>query len=128
MKGVHRKIPETNISPPSILKPPSILHPKSKIYIMTTHHIVSQITAHYDPMTNTSPSPQQSAIHNPYPIQPSKHRKYNPIFQKKIGIKIDSQLLGKPPKVKDLLLLLLRNPQEAPPNKICEHCTLLTAC
>ena len=97
MKGVHRKIPETNISPLSILKPPSILHPKSKKDIMTTHHRVSQITANYNPTTNTSPSPQQSAIHTPCPIQYSKQIKSKQMIQNKIEIKIDSQLLGKPP-------------------------------
>ena len=80
MKGEHRKIPDTNISPLSNLKPPS--------------------------------------IHTPCPTQPSKHSKSKQIIQNKIGIKIDSQLLRKPPQTKYLLLLLLPNPQEAPPNKI----------
>ena len=128
IKGVHRKISDTNISPLSTLKPQSILHPKSNKNIRTTHHRVSQIPPHYDPTTNTSPSPRPPAIHTPCPIQPSKHSKSKPTLQNKIGIKIDSQLLSKPPQIKDLLLLLLKNPQEAPPNKIGEHCTLLTSC
>ena len=127
MKGVHRKIPDTNISPLSILKPPSILHPKSNRNFRTFHHRVSLITPHYNPTTNTNPSPRPSSIHTLCPIQTSKHSKSKLILQNKIGIKIDSQLIGKPPQIKYLLLLLLPNPQEAPPNKICEHCTLLTS-
>ena len=126
MKGEHRKIPDTNISPLSIFKPPSFLHANSNKNIMTTHHIVSQIPPNYDPMTNTSPSPRPLNIHTPCPIQPSKHSKSKPILQNKIGIKIDSQLIGKHPQTKDFLLILLPNPQESPPNKIGEH-TLLTA-
>ena len=126
MKGEHRKIPDTNISPLSILKPPSFLHPKSKKNVMTTHHRASQIPPHYNPTTNTSPSPRPLATHTPCPIQTSKHSKSKPILQNKIGIKTDSQLLGKPPHIKDLLLLMLPNPQEALPKKIGEQ-TLLTA-
>ena len=127
MKGEHRKIPDTNISPLSILKPPSFLHPNSKKNIMTTHHRASQISPHHDPKTNTSISPRPLATHTPCPTQPSKHSKSKPILQNKIGIKIDSQLLGKPPQIKDPLLLLIPKPQEDSPNKIGEQ-TLLTAC
>ena len=66
------------------------------------------------------------SIHTPCPTQSSKQSKSKPILQNKIGINIDSQLLGKTPQTKDLLLLLIPNLQEAPPNKIGEH-TLLTA-
>ena len=128
MKGVHSKIPDTNISPLSILKYQYILHPNSNTIISTTPHIVSLITPHHDQTTNTSLPPRPSAIHTPFPIQPSKHIKSKPILQNKIGIKMDSQLLGKPPQIEDLFLLLITDPQKAPPNKIGEHCTLLTAC
>ena len=80
MKGEHRKIPDTKISPLSNLKPPS--------------------------------------VHTPCTTQPSKRSKSKPILHNKIGIKTDSKILGKPPQTKDLLLLLLPNTQEAPPNKI----------
>ena len=127
MKGIHRKIPDPNISPLSILKSPYILHPNSNTIIRTTLHRVSLIPPHYDQTTNTSLPPQPSAIHTPCTIQPSKRIKSKPIIQNKIGIKINSQLLGKPPQIEDLLLLLLPDPQESPPNKIGEYCTLLTA-
>ena len=128
MKGLHRKTPDGNIAPLSVFKPPSILHPNSNKNIRTTHHRVSQIPPHYDPTTNTSPSLQLQAIHNPCPIQPSTYSKSKPILQNKMGIKIDSHILGKPQQIKNLLILLLPNTQEAPLNKKGEHCTLLTAC
>ena len=118
MKGEHRKIPDTNISPLSILKTQSFLHPNSNKNIMTTHHRASQIPPHYDPTTNTSPSPQPPAIHTPFPIQPSKHIKSKTILQNKTVIKIDYQLLGKPPQIEYLFLLLIPDPQKSPPNKI----------
>ena len=72
------------------------------------------------PDTNISPlsNLKPPSIHTPCPNQPSKQSKSKPILQNKIGIIIDSQLLGKPPQTKELLLLLIPNPQEAPPNKI----------
>ena len=128
MKGVHRKISDTNISPLSILKFPSILHPNYNTIIRTTPHRVSLIIPQHDQTTNTSLPPLPSAIHTPFPIQPSKHIKSKTILQNKTVIKIDYQLLGKPPQIEDLFLLLITDPQEAPPNKIGEHCKLLTAC